>query len=161
MLYLHFTKEEIDKISHLLDHHSIGYEVTVNEELIEEQNERSKHTFDRYAQNRRSNTFYNILITKEEFARVPDDVRLQLERFNIYPEIADVVFEAEKEEIIYGPGNSKVSNKTRIPAILALLFLAFLGFMWVDEYVIRIFPGEESAYGDKRIFPGYLFEKPF
>lgn len=139
MIYMHLNKQEIDGIVEILNLHSVRHEVQVNEDMIEAQNEAAKRTVDRHAQHRRSTAFYNLRIEGEEFAKIPEASRRKLERFNIYPEITDVVFEDEKEEPVLPVPQPKAKG-IPILGILALLALCFLALKWVDRYVVRIFP---------------------
>jgi hypothetical protein len=79
MLYTLLTKNEIDAIELILKEHSIKYEISVNEELIKEQNESMKHVVDRHGQVRRTNALYNLVIEKDEFNKIPISSQMKLE----------------------------------------------------------------------------------
>ena len=80
MLYTLLTKNEIDAIELILKEHSVQYEVSVNEELINEQNETMKHVFDHHGQVRRTNALYNLVIESHQFNKIPISSQKKLER---------------------------------------------------------------------------------
>lgn len=162
MLYTLLTKNEIDAIEVILNEHAIRYEVSVNEELINEQNESMKYVLDRHGQVRRTNALYNIVIEKDEFNKIPLSSQTKLERYNIFPEFTDIPFQAESEviETPYTTAKSKTSWSVRILSILSLCLFLYLGLIWIDEYVIQVFPSSSPGilHGNKRILSGKLFE---
>ena len=162
MLYTLLTEHEIDAIEVILKEHSIRYEILVNEELINEQNESMKHVVDHRGQVRRTNALYNLVIEKDEFNKIPTSFQTQLERYNIFPDLTDISLHADTHFIdaSFNTVKSKSSWTVRIFSILGLCILFGLGLVWVDNYVIQVFPSSapEIFYGNKRMFDGKLFE---
>lgn len=162
MLYSLLTKNEIEKIKAILDSENIIYEVLINEELIENQNEEMKYVLNRHGDIRRTDAVYNLIIESEEFSRISQEKQKQLERYNIFPEISDIPFEASSHEIdLRLPMKKKRTKGEKFLSLLALLMLGFFAYNWIDTFVIRIFPSEtEFSIGDPdRIFQGSLFTK--
>jgi hypothetical protein len=170
MLYTLITKYDIAKIKAILDSENIVYRVIINEELIEEQDKQMKYVLNLHGDIRRTDGFYNLILESDEFSKISEKNKIKLESLNIFPEMSEnFVFpemiddtEAPPHEINFRPtGKKQKSIDERIPGILGLLILGFILFIWIDSYVIRIFPSDtESSIGDAdRIFQGSLFIK--
>lgn len=162
MLYNHFTKDEMDKIESILNLHSIKYAITVDQNLIDDQNERAKYIIDRHAQIRRTNTFYCVEIEKHEFDRLPEDAKKSLEQFNIFPDMTDIIFKTDKETIEPVDLPEKKGIQYKLIVMFFILLGAFLVYEWVDSYVITIFEQEKPdiiILGPEKMFPGHLIDK--
>lgn len=76
---------------------------------------------------------------KEDFDHLPVEARLKLEKFNVFPEMSDELFQADTEEIIPFRPDPKADRSMQLLAIFGLLFIVLLGLVWMDEHVMKIF----------------------
>lgn len=142
MLYTHFTKEEMDQIVDILERLSIKHKVEINEDLIEEQNERIKKLrYERYVTHKpMGRLFYSVRIEKEDFAKIPDKEKSELEKFNVFPELTEEIFRAETEKIIPIVPVVKIKRWEKLVSYLTLPALLYLLLEWLDRYVIPVWP---------------------
>lgn len=162
MLYNHFTKDEMDKIESILNQYSIIHAITIDQNLIDDQNERAKYIIDRHAQIRRTNTFYCVEIEKNEFDRLPEAGKKSLEEFNIFPDMTDIIFKSENETIEPFEAPVKKGIQYQLIGLLIFVALSFVVYEWVDTYIITVFEQDKPdivIMGPEKMFSGHLIDK--
>lgn len=156
MLYTLLTKDDIDAIELILRDHLINYEVSANEELIQAQDARAKKILNRHGEDRRTDALYNLVIEKEEFGKIPLEAQVKLERYNIYPEMNPETMDTHYSDEISVQVPPKISpESSKIFYIVGFIVVFYVGLLWVDKYIIEIFPSN-SQYNfedTKRVFP--------
>lgn len=125
MIYTLLTKDDILAIEKILVDSSIKYKILINEDLISEQNETMKQVVETMGQTRRTNACYNLQIDKNEFDKIHDEKKKELEKYNIFPELTDSIFQSETHRISspLDLKEEKHSWYTRFLAVLVLLFI--------------------------------------
>lgn len=93
----------------------------------------------RHGEIRRGNTFYNLLIEKEDFDRIPLDSQKLLERYNIYPELSAEVFHAETERIVeYKKEEKEPSRLSYVGrSAMVILIVTIATLHWIDRYIVE------------------------
>lgn len=145
MLYTGFTEKELSEITHLLERNNIAYEIQVHEESIDKANEIIKHND--YSGYRRGaqidNSFYALSIDQAALKLLSETELALLAELRIFPEIELIHQYTEEEKPLPIPSHLRKVNKkeliTRISAILALVFLFYLGLDWINTYIYPIF----------------------
>lgn len=114
MLYRGFNKAEMDRITKILDHHQVHYELSSDFEEVAKVDNAVKQEVNMRQLARRDSSFYQIKIEKEEFKKLSPHALQSLYDLRIYEE-QDSPFTEEELSKLGEPSDKHLEAKSRKP----------------------------------------------
>jgi hypothetical protein len=128
MITVGLSWHELERITKVLDEHSLHYNVDAQDDGEDKQKAALKKGA------RGSSAFYQIDIPDAEYNKLPSSARLKLEGLGIYPEMEMPQFEEAHVEVaqktIVPPTSFQKFMKYAFPIACALLILSYLKRMF-------------------------------